>query len=211
MRQDERGWGAVTVGRLLPLLAGVVLLAGCGGDEPAAAPVQPVSPSSSPSSASPSPSPSPTPSPSPSPLSAFEDDPAVQALRAYLVAMADAVNTQNLQNPALLAVSTARRAGLHQELYGDAFGEHYPGPNPVAVLGVRTASPTTRNVLVCSLEDGHALDRPGGTPTEPADVVGGQFELVLEDGRWKVNRALAAEDVTCDGVPLQPPAQGATS
>ncbi len=102
----------------------------CGSDEPLATPSSAgdeASPSASPNP-SPSPSSSPSPAPSPSPLSAFEADPAVQGLRAYLAAVAEAVNTKNLQLSALLATSTARRAGLHQELLGEQIGRFLPLP-----------------------------------------------------------------------------------
>ncbi|MEX2292010.1 MAG: hypothetical protein WD794_16995 [Mycobacteriales bacterium] len=191
----KRGAGAVTL--CLMLLA----VSGCSGDAPrTTAPVAKDLVTAAPSV---EPSPSPSPSPTPEPLSPFEGDPAVQGLRAYLAALADAVNAKNLELPAFVAASTERRAALHQDLYGQLIGRYYPGPNPVAVLGVQVVSPTARNVLACSVESGYDLDKPGGVPDEEREVLGGQFEMVLEDGRWKVNRAVGNHDVHCDGVPLQ--------
>ena len=194
MRTGQKS--AVRAGPGLGVLCLAVLLtaAGCGGDEPLATPPTAGDAASSYASASPS--------ASPSPLSAFEADPAVQGLRANLAAVAEAVNQQNLQLPALLATTTARRAGVHQEVYGPEFGNFYPGPNPTAVLGVQVISETQRNVLVCTVENGFVLDRPGGTPVKPYAVAGGQFELLLQDGLWKVNRAVAADEVSCQGVPI---------
>lgn len=121
----------------------------------------------------------------------------------YLAAVAEAVNARNLQLPALVDVSTPQRVGQHQEIYGDDIGSYYPYPSPVAVLGVRVVSATARTIPVCSLEEGLPLDKPGGMPVEPRLVVGGQFEMVLEDGRWKVDDAVEAAEVSCDGVMLQ--------
>ena len=156
-------------------------------------------------SAVPLPSPSPSPSPTPPPLSAFEDDPAVQGLRTYLLAAATAVNARDLQQPALLASSTAVRAGRHQEIYGPALVGHYPGPSPVAVLGVEVVSETERSLPICSPEGGYLLTMPGGPPVAELEVVGGRFRMVLEAGRWKVDEAVGDDAVDCAGVSLQPP------
>jgi hypothetical protein len=139
---------------------------------------------------------------SPTLLSPFEDHQEVQAVRAYLAAEAEAINAGDLQLPALLARSTARRAAQHNKVYADELGAYFPGPRPVAVLGLNAVGETMRNVLVCWLEKGHALDRPGGTPTQPRTVVGGRFEVVSENGVWKVDRVLATDEVACDGVDL---------
>lgn len=191
----KRRTGALTLSLML------LALSGCSGDEPRT--TAPIAKDAAGAAPSVEPSPSPSLSPTPEPLSPFEGDPAVQGLRAYLVALADAVNAKNLELPAFVAASTDRRAALHQDLYGELIGRYYPGPNPVAVLGVQVVSPTARNVLVCSVESGYDLDKPGGVPNEEREVLGGQFEMVLEGGRWKVNRAVGNHDVHCDGVPLQ--------
>jgi hypothetical protein len=126
----------------------------------------------------------------------------VQGLRAYPSAVVEAVNSNNPQLPALLAKATARRAGLHQTVYGDELGAFYPGPNPIAVLAVRPVSETQRNILLCVVTAGFVLERPGRQPVSPYKVVGAQYEMLLEDGVWKVNRAAAFTDVSCDGVPI---------
>lgn len=125
----------------------------------------------------------------------------MKGLRANLLASAEAINTRNLNLPALVATSTARRAGFFQDLYGVEFGNYFPGPRPVAVLGVRDVSPSAKTVLACSLEDGHALDAPGGRPVKPDKVLGAQFEMLLEKGAWKVNRVVVA-DVSCENIIL---------
>jgi len=84
-------------------------------------------------------------------------------------------------------------------LFKDELGRHVPGPRPIAVLGVTAVSATRKDILACSLEDGWVLDRPGGAPLEPARAGSGQFQMLLEDGVWKVDGSAAA-DVSCDGV-----------
>ena len=189
--------------RPVAVLTAVLLLgttAACSDDEPLA---QPLSPSrSAVPSAQESPSPSPAPSPSPTPLSPFEADPAVQAVREYLVVSAQALNAKNLSLPALRALSTASRQAEHDELFAEDLGTYFPGPPPTAVVGVRVVSATKRHVAVCELDDGFALDKPGGRPTEPRLVVAGRYEMALEDGRWKVDTAVLDDGRSCDGVPL---------
>lgn len=190
--------GRITVGAAL-----LVLLAACGADEPLTEPPQA---QDSASSASPTPSTAPSPSPSPTapPLSAFEADPAVQGLRTYLLAVATAVNARDLQQPRLLATATAARAALHQDIYGSALEGHYPGPSPVAVLGVEVVSETERSIPVCSPETGFVLTMPGGPPFDELEVLAGRFRMVFESGTWKVDDAVGDDAASCVGVPLQP-------
>ena len=185
----------------LGVAAVMLAVTGCADDEPLATPV---TPSVAPTAASTpvEPSPTPVPSPSPTPLSPFENDPAVQALRANLAAAAVGINTGNLRTPELVATSTARRLELLPDIYASELGTHFPGPRPVAVLGVNVVSETSRSILACSLEEGHGLDKAGGTPTQAEKVLPLQFEVLLEGTAWKVNRATAAEGVSCAGVPL---------
>lgn len=188
-----------------PVVALVVLLAGCSSAEPAAQPAARTSPSV-PASASPlpspSPSPSPSPTPSPSPLSAYEADPAVIALRANLRASSAAINARDLALPELLATTTARRAARYPVIFATDLKTYFPGPRPVALLGVRSLSPTAKSLLACSLEGGFGLDRKGGRPVEPRKVTGGTFQMLLVRGAWKVDRATADPSVSCVGVSL---------
>ena len=137
--------------------------------------------------------------PKPSPLSAFEADPAVAGLRTYLRAVADAVNAKDLQLPSLLAASTAARAGRHQQFYGPNLGSYFPGPRPVAVLGVRAVNATRRVIAGCQLSN-YALDKPGGKLLVASVVSPGTYEMVLQGGSWKLDSAKASKDVSCAGV-----------
>ena len=184
------------------LALSLTLVAGCSSDEPLAVP-QSAAPASERPSPSPSRTPSPSPSPSPEPLSAFEDDPAVQAIRAFYVAAARAVNADDFMLPELLAVSTARRVEINRSTFEDGIGGYTPGPTPFTPVGVQEVAPDRRTVLGCSLDSGWVLTAEGGTPVEPDVVGGGTWEVLLEDGVWKVHRITGAEDVSCDGVPVQ--------
>lgn len=186
-------------------VAALVAVSGCSDGESQTAPVAPGT--SRPAPVEPSPTPTPTaappaPSPSPSPLSPFEGDPAVQALRAYLAASSDAINANNLQLPALVALSTSRRQQAHRELFAEDLGTHFPGPAPMAVVGVVPVTPSVRDVRVCLLDGGYALDKPGGRPAEARDVVPAVLTMVLEAGAWKVDDAVIDDGRSCAGVPL---------
>jgi hypothetical protein len=191
---------ARAVALLVPAL--LIGLSGCSDDEPLATPI---APSEVAATEAPAPSPSPTPSasPSPAPLSPFEDDPAVQSLRAYAAAVAAAVNARDLQLPALRERITSARAERLQSLLGDDLGSHYPGPQPVKVLGVRTVSADVKRILACSVEDGWTLTEPGGSPVQPIRIAGGQYEMVLEGGTWKVDRGVRDDTVSCTGLTLE--------
>ncbi len=186
-----------------------VAVAGCGHGAPLATPLSLAATSSTPATV-PTPNPAVPPSLSPTtppptsaaPASPFEDDPAVQGLRAYLAAAASAINARDLTQPALVAVSTPRRLLRAQVLYAPDMGTFYPGPRPVTVVAVRPVSPAATNLLTCSLEEGWSLTKPGGTPARARSVLGLRFEMVLVDGHWKVDDAIVAPEVSCLGVAL---------
>lgn len=187
-------------------LAGLVLASGCsnggGATEPLAASAVP-----SPASPSPEPSPSPVPSPSPSPspaaLSPFEGDPAVQGVRTFAAAVAAAVNAKNLKLPALVAASTPARAQRNPEIYRADLGSYFPGPVPLLPRAVRTVSATRKSVLGCSVEDGYALTKQGGTPVKPLSVVAVNLDVRLVSGTWRLNDATLAEGLDCSGLTVK--------
>lgn len=179
------------------LSCGLLLVTGCGDDAPLATPVVPSEEPTAAEASSP-----PSPSPSAEPLSPFEDDPAVIALRAYLAASSEAINAGDLRLPEFTARATAKRQARHAELYAEDEGTFFPGPPPTAVLAVQAVSPAARNVVTCLLDDGFALDREGGSPTEPRLVVPGIFQMIQEGETWKVDAAVRDPAGSCDGVPL---------
>lgn len=126
----------------------------------------------------------------------------MQALRAYLAASSDAINAKNLQLPKFTALATAERASRHKQLYTEDLGTYYPGPPPAAVLAVRAVSATARMISICLLDQGFALDKPGGTPTAGRNVAPGLVEMALEGKQWKVDRFLRDPKGSCVGVTL---------
>lgn len=189
---------------LLVLLALGSALTACSSSQPLAQPQVPSPPAVV--SDPPLPSPAPvaaSPRPRPTPRSAFENDPAVRALRRNNAATAAAVNARNLRLPALLATVTQRRAVEIRRLRADDLGTYFPGPQPVKVLGVRTLSATSKAILACSAEDGFNLTSKGGRPVEKLSILGGRYTMVLEGGVWKVDRAVADPAVSCRGLTLK--------
>lgn len=179
----------------------VVLLVGAAGcsDDPLTTPLA-ASPQPTGGAPSPEPSPSPSPVPSPTPLSPFENDPAVQGLRAYGAAAAEAVNARNLQLPALVAASTAARAAQNPDVFGGDLGSHFPGPIPFKVFNVATVDADTKKILICSVENGWGLTKPGGTPAKPVEILPIEVEMRLEGGVWKLHDGQISQAISCEGL-----------
>lgn len=178
----------------------LLLLAACGGGDKAVSPLT-ASPTASPAGSA-TPSPSPTPSPTAVPLSPYEADPAVQGFRAYQVAVADAINAQNLALPELMALSTPARQATTKASYTEELGHWSPGPTPYAVLGVSVVSDSRRDLTVCGLDTGWTLTARGGAPAGPRSVVGGTYRMALDGGVWKVDSVARDAAVNCAGVPI---------
>ena len=180
----------------------VLALTGCGADRPTTAPPTAAPPSTGASTPSLPPPPSATPTPVDQPLSAFEADPAVQALRAFYVAAAQALNADDFSLPSLRTVSTAARAERNAADFAVDRGGYVPGPTPFTPVGVQVASATRRVVAFCGLEAGWVLTAPGGRPTQAEVVSAGEVALVLDQGVWKVDR-ISKTSTPCAGVPIQ--------
>jgi len=200
----RRPRAATLVGLCAVLL---LLTAACGDDSPAAQPVMPTATITAPASASPSPSrsPSPSPSPSPEPLSPFEADPAVIALRTFVLEAANAVNAGNLALPALNAVSTPNRQDESRRSFASDLGGYAPGPYPFTPLDVQVVSPTERRIPLCTVETGWALTAPGGTPREPRAIGPGLATVKLVDAVWKVDSIVDNKGLSCTNVTLPMP------
>jgi hypothetical protein len=180
-------------------LAGLVVAgtSGCGSKSPTVAPPVASSVPAAPTSAAVSVSPS----VSATPLSPYENDPGVKTMRAYYAAVAKAVNARNLRLPELVALSTARRQPRNEALYKETLGLRVPGPVPFAPVSVRSNGPASRSVLLCVLNGGWAINPKTGKPNEARALQPGQADLVLVNGKWKVDR-LFKKDFSCAGVKL---------
>lgn len=177
---------------LCAILVAVALLAsGCGGNDAQAS----VGPSKTVStSATPTPTAIPTAAPSEEPLSAFEDRPQVQALRAYFAAVGQAVNAgdRTLGTVAPLATGAglaSTRGAVQDDL---EHGYRWPGPEPFTPTAVRS-SRGSATVSTCMLSTGWSVDPKTGK------TVGGRkarsVKPILVDlkkvaGKWKVDAIL---------------------
>ena len=203
--------------RVCLLVASVVLSAACSGESSGVLPAVDPQPTTSseadpqPSAAAPSepatgPSPtaaptaSSTPRPSNSSAGRFESDPAVKALRAYYAAVSDAINQQNIQLPALLALSGPKQRTFHSN-YREEFGYRSPGPVPFEPLSVAVNSSTQRTVTFCGMNDGWTRDKKTNKPRKPVDVVAVKSVMVRRSGHWIVDDTLASS-VSCEEVKL---------
>jgi hypothetical protein len=189
--------------RTLTALAVLALLAGCtssatGADRASSTPPSSSTPPAPTTSAASTP---PTPTPSSSsrpPLSPFEADPAVKALRRWAVVAARTVNTGRYRSSELDAL-TARteRANMRYVIGGDV-GLHYPGPIPFATRGVTVVNTAQRDVHICFIGTGFAIDPKTGKPRKfsllPTKVV-----MKLQGGRW-LAAGFQDDTVRCAGV-----------
>lgn len=187
-------------------LATVGLLAvGCSGSSGGSgASVGPIGASTIPSSAPAPTTSSATPTPSPSstaPLSKFENDPAVKALRAWAAEAARTVNAGKYTSPALQALMTRNFAATMKNVLGSDVGLRYAGPIPFTPLSVRVVSPTRRDVKMCVVLTGYAVDPRTGKPAArtvgPADT-----SAVLANGKWLVSR-FDTGSFSCRGVKIE--------
>jgi hypothetical protein len=126
----------------------------------------------------------------------------VQGLRAYGAAAAAAVNARDLQLPALVALSTADRAALHEDVFREDLSRHFPGPMPFQVRAVTTVDAATKQVIGCGVENGYALTEPGGVPAAPLEILPLSVEVRLEGGVWKTAGGTQVEGFSCDGLTL---------
>lgn len=132
--------------------------------------------------------------------SPYEADPAVQALRAWATAAATAINADNLNLPALVALETSTFVPLAPTVFQEDAGLTYPGPVPFTPATVQPVSATMRDVNSCFVATGYARNRTTGQPAAPRTVVPLQVEMVFDSGSWKVNHVYSQVTFSCDGV-----------
>jgi hypothetical protein len=189
----RRAWARAAIGVMVA--GGAVLTVGCGSTAPTVSPPVASSAPAAPASAAVSASPS----VSATPLSPYENDPGVKTMRAFYAAAAKAVNARNLRLPELVALSTARRQVRTEALLKEELGSRVPGPVPFTPVSVRSNGPASRSVLLCVLDGGWSIDPKTGKPREARKVLSGQADLIVVDGKWKVDR-LYKKDFSCAGV-----------
>lgn len=147
-----------------------------------------------------------TPAPSPSsnakPLSAFEKDPAVQALRAWADRAARAVNAgKGYGGAALTALETPTFVPLVKNVFASDKGLRYPGPVPFTPIKVASPSATERQLSVCFVAYGFAVDPKTQKPPKKLTLFAANVPMIRSGtGRWRVDHLQTTNSFSCRGV-----------
>lgn len=187
------------------LLVAVLAAAACSSSSPAAQSsqlppsVQPTTPAVSTPAGS---TPAPSPSSSAKPLSAFENDPAVKALRAWAAQAARTVNSGHYTDKALQALMTPALAKTMPHVLGDLVGQYMPGPLPFTPTSVKRVSAQERYVEGCMLTNGFGIDRKTGKVMHKRRVQALDAGAHLSNGVWKAD-ALYNGKTDCKAVAIR--------
>jgi hypothetical protein len=166
------------------LLAAALTASACGGDDADATD----KPTTRSTSASPTPSATPTPTPTEAPLSPFEAKPQVRALRAYMVAVGQALNSGDY---AMHSVSGFTTSAGHQATLGavDFDIKHrynWPGPEPFTPTAVRSRGGSA-TVSTCIQTDGWSVNPKTGKTIGRRTIGAISFGMQKGGGRWRVD------------------------
>jgi hypothetical protein len=139
-------------------------------------------------------------------LSPLEEDPGVQAMRAYLDGYAQAINADDFTIAALTDNSTPEQAKRAPELAANERGLQYPGPVPFTPIKLVVDTDTRKDVLACGYDAGYAVDPATKEPREPLKVIPWQAVMERVGDRWLLSGLYnedLAEPVDCSGVTIQ--------
>ncbi|PPK98776.1 hypothetical protein CLV92_101477 [Kineococcus xinjiangensis] len=125
------------------------------------------------------------------------DDPAVEALRAYLREQARAANAQDPTAAVFRATLTPAAQDWALPLLRANFGDLMPGPYPMGVLDVSRPSPAAARVSFCMQVRGWQVDRGTGRPVNSPHHSGGYADVELVQGTWLV-ADVVDEQTPCD-------------
>ena len=159
----------------------------------------------SPAAPSTSSTPRPTPRATPTRLSAFEADPAVQAMRKFQYELGRTINAGQYTSAALRGYSTPYVAKNLKLVVGSDLGSYYPGPGPFQPTGVTVDDASHRTIRGCLVSTGWAEDRRTHKPLKPLTVTPSDFSMVKSSGRWVVNGIPVDEHVSCANVKVMMP------
>ncbi|WP_432482126.1 hypothetical protein [Kineococcus esterisolvens] len=126
-------------------------------------------------------------------------DPAVVALREYLLQQAIAVNARQSDPaalPAFTATLTASARTWALPLLEANLGDEMPGPYPVGVLGSTRTAGDRVELLLCLQDRGWQVDRATGLPLNAARYGRATAVVVRAGERWLVDD-VAATGETC--------------
>jgi hypothetical protein len=189
---------------LAALVLGLALALGpsaCGGGSDPKSTEDPTQAASV--SQTPTPTPTSTPTPTEAPLSAFEDKPAVVALRAWAVAEATTVNARQRSMASLTGLTTARGLGLTKSFAADdiAHGYRLPGPHPFTPVAVQVHGALAK-VSTCFLLRGWSLYPKTQKQVRKRAVVPAVFEMRKVAGTWKLDNYYSGT-ADCAGVDVR--------
>jgi hypothetical protein len=120
-----------------------------------------------------------------------------RAIDAWAAAYARAINEGD---HAFAGVTDAPAVGEWMERHAaPEWGRYFPGPLPIAPLGVRPAGDTERDVETCVMVSGWSRESRSVRRTRSRDVVGMTFRVTQATGSWQVERITSAE-IDCRGV-----------
>ena len=136
----------------------------------------------------------------PAPLSAFEKDPAVQAMRKFFYHSGRMINAGNYIDAELRTMITPFLVPHMKQLAGVDVGRYYPGPLPFQPKSVQVVNSTNRTISGCLIANGWAQNPKTHRPAKPLQVVGAKVFMVKGSGRWLVNAVPFVKSVSCKGV-----------
>lgn len=185
---------------LVAVLAALALTASaCGGSDAKAAD-QPSTPAST--SASPTPTPTPTPTPSAAPLSPFEGKAPVKAARAFLSAVARAVNAGDRSMKSVQGLATPNGLSVIAQTVKSDLDRpaKQPGPQPFTPVNLRVRGGEA-TISTCMKTQGWSLDVKTGKRWEKPRVDPILIVMKRVNGRWKYdNTSYGTGD--CSGVKI---------
>lgn len=122
-----------------------------------------------------------------------------RAIEAWAAAYARAINEGDHSfTRAAGPAASALREWMERHAAPE-WGRYFPGPLPVAPLGVRPAGESAREVEACVMVSGWSQESRSVRRTRSRDVVGMTFRVSSTAGAWQVDRITSA-GVDCRGV-----------
>jgi hypothetical protein len=165
----------------------LLLAAACSSDADSSGKEAPTTPAVAPRT--------PPPSVSPKVLAS----PQAKAVDAWAAAFARAVNAGDHGFAGAADPSAPAVEEWMERHAGPEWGRYFPGPLPVAPLGVRPVDATHREVEACVLVSGWSQQSRTVRRTRSREVVGMTFHVGSNAGHWRVERITSAS-IDCRGV-----------
>ena len=136
---------------------------------------------------------------------AFQDDPAVLALRNYLRQQAIAINAGSsaaADVPAFLATLTPQARSWALPLLAANIGNRMPGPYPLGVLALQRDGDTRVDLTICTQDRGWQVDPRTHRTVNPDHYAAGHATVVEVAGSWLVD-AVTTDGTVCTAQQVQ--------